>query len=107
MRVIYNSWLPFRGYKAMTVGPWVLCRRGTVLTERDLRHEAIHWEQQKELLVAGFLLWYAVEFLVRLCLTRKWRAAYRAVCFEREAYSFECVCGYEQERHRYYWRHLL
>lgn len=117
MRVVRNCILPFGGYKAMAIGPWILCRKDTVLWPEDINHEAIHWEQQKELLVIGFYILYVTFFLwelIRCFIDAKrgsrqgyrrslWKRAYRSIAFEREAYEHEDDLGYILERNSYAW----
>lgn len=43
MKVIYNDYIPFGSFVAMTVGPLIFTKR-EVLTPSDIQHEAIHWE---------------------------------------------------------------
>ena len=76
--------LPFR-YSAITIFPFVFYTGK--LPEWLINHERIHLQQQIELLVLPFYIWYLSEFLIRLLVTRNWSAAYRSICFEREAYS--------------------
>lgn len=103
MRVIFTRHFPPKGYKAITLLNVIFVRRGCVMRDKDFCHEAIHWEQEKELLVIGFYVLYVIEFLVRLCLMRRWKAAYHAVSFEREAYAGQGDWGYLDKRAHYSW----
>lgn len=49
MKVIYSSIIPQKGYKAITILNMVFVRKGYTMRLADLNHEAIHWEQEKEL----------------------------------------------------------
>lgn len=49
---------------------------------RLVEHERTHWEQQKEMLVLPFFIWYGVEWFFKLFTEGK---AYKNVSFEREA----------------------
>lgn len=103
MKIVRTSipFLPPTGYKAITIGCFIFTRRNTQITQETLRHEGVHWEQEKELLIIGFYLLYVLEFAVRLLVYRNWHTAYRAISFEREARSCD-------ERKRYGWvRYLL
>ena len=100
---IHNDYIPFRGYKAMTLLCFIFVRRGFVLDDTDVRHEAIHWEQQKEMLVLPFFLWYIVEFMINLFRFVDWNKAYRNISFEREAYDFEKEKDYLSLRKRFSW----
>lgn len=107
MKIVYNTLLPFKGYKAMTLWPFILVRKGMVMTEADLNHEQIHGEQQKELTVVLFYLWYVVEYVIKLIATGSHKKAYRGISFEREAYRFESDLDYRRRRRRYYWTGFL
>lgn len=117
MRIVENGILPVGGFKALTVLCWIFVRHGTKLSATDVNHERIHWEQEKELLIVGFYLFYACYFLASLpiCLFDKgygrregyrngvWRRAYRTIAFEREAYDNEKDMTYVYNRQRYAW----
>ena len=53
---IHNNFIPFRGYKAMTFLCFIFIRNGFELSDDDIRHETIHWEQQSEMLILPFFL---------------------------------------------------
>ena len=117
MKVIEGNLLPPSGFKALTIGPWIFVRPGTTLTEVDINHEAIHWEQYKETLIIGFLLIYGISWVIEVirCMInhdrgaavgRKrslWKRAYRSICFEREAYANEENLEYIKGRRRWAW----
>jgi len=88
----------------MTIGPWILAKRGKILKENDILHETIHWEQEKETLIIGFYLWYILEFLIRWIISGfKWKKSYRAISFEQEAYEGEKNPKYLTIRKHYNW----
>lgn len=107
MKIIYNKILPFKGFKAMALWPFVFVRseyKGR-LSWQDLRHEQIHLAQQRELLVFPMLLFYGIEWGLKL-----WkgpRSAYYRVSFEREAYRNESVPGYLDTRRFWAWLKYL
>jgi len=107
MKIVYNKLLPLKGYKAMTLWPFILVRKGMVMTEADLNHEQIHGEQQKELIVVLFCLWYVVEYIVKLIATWSHKKAYRSISFEQEAYRFESDLDYRRRRRGYYWMRFV
>ena len=103
MRIIRNSILPFKGYKAMNFFGICLARKDAYLTEVDIIHESIHTEQMKETLYIFFYLWYGIEWLIKLikyCDTYK---AYRNIGFEKEAYIHQYDPTYLYDRVRYTW----
>lgn len=107
MVVVYNKLLPFRGYKAMTLWPFIFVRKGMVMTDADLNHEQIHGKQQKELILVLFYLWYVVEYVIKLIVTGSHKKAYRGISFEQEAYRFEGDLDYKRRRMRYYWMRFV
>mgnify|MGYP007063849794 CR=1 FL=1 len=76
--------------------------RGT-LSETLRRHETIHWVQQRELLGVGFFVLYILSWLWQLIRLRDGSAAYRAIPFEVEAYTFDHEVGYLRRRKCFAW----
>lgn len=103
MKIVRNRFIPFNGFKAMTILNIIFVREGFELNERDLAHESIHWEQEKEMLIVFFYLWYVVEWLLKSFVWLDFKKAYKEVSFEKEAYENEGVEGYVSERKRYSW----
>lgn len=103
MRIIINKYIPFKGYKAMCIGPLVFVRSDARLTTTTINHEAIHTEQWKECLYVFFLIIYGLSFLWQLIKYRNWDEAYRSVCFEREAYAHQNEEDYLGKRERFAW----
>jgi hypothetical protein len=66
----------------MTVWPFIFVRKSAWYSNDIDRHERIHGRQQLEMLLLLFYLWYGVEYLVRLCITRNHDRAYRSISFE-------------------------
>lgn len=122
---VINTIIPFKGFKATTVFPFVFIRkdekeRFDSVTEN---HEAIHYEQQLEMLVAGSLLalllyiltaslfcllcfplffwWYLTEWALRAAFCTG--NAYRNISFEREAYDKERDLCYLYRRPAFGW----
>ena len=103
MKIIYNNIIPPRGYKAITILNVVFVRKGLVMRDKDINHENIHWEQEKELVIVGFYLLYIMEFFLRLFRMRRWHKAYRSISFERECYENETDLNYLKSRKHYAW----
>lgn len=61
-------------------------------SEEDINHEKIHIEQQKELLIIGFYLWYLFEWI---------RKGYKKINFECEAYENQKNLLYISTRKHY------
>ncbi len=107
MKIIENNILPPKGFKAITFLNIIFVRKGCVMSDADINHENIHWEQEKELLIVGFYLLYALEFFIRLLIVRNWHKAYRSISFEREAYANQGAWFYLDVRKHYSWIHFL
>ena len=87
------------GYSSITLYPFVFLK--DIKQKEDvilLNHERIHIAQQKELLVLFFYIWYIVEFVIRLVVSKDWNTAYRNISFEREAYAHESNLAYIKKR---------
>ncbi|MCB0515783.1 MAG: hypothetical protein R2798_10665 [Chitinophagales bacterium] len=84
---------------AIALYPFIFVKNKTQIQDAELmRHERIHLRQQIELLLVFFYLWYAIEYLVRLCQYRQHYAAYRNISFEREAYTCQSKENYLKNR---------
>lgn len=106
LKTVYNNILPFKGFVAMTVFPFVFVRND----KRDLyerpqiqRHEAIHGEQQKEMLLVFFYIWYVIEWLIKLVHYRNAKTADKNTGFEREAYKHSSDASYPDDRRHFAW----
>lgn len=103
MKVVWNNIVPpFKRFFALSFCGLMFARKeykyleGSDMYKRLLRHESIHFEQQKEL---GFLLFFVIYFLewiYRLIFHTK--NAYRGISFEREAYEHQYEEDYIKNR---------
>jgi hypothetical protein len=102
MKIVEAHSLKKRKIIAVTVWPFIFTYSVEKLNEgTNLQHELIHAEQQKEMLLLFFYLWYGIEFLIR-----KWQGyldPYRAISFEEEAYRNEHYEDYIKLRPRFAW----
>ncbi|MCL6103093.1 MAG: hypothetical protein M1292_11540 [Bacteroidetes bacterium] len=73
---VKNSIIPFKGFKAITLWPFIFFREE--MNAVDWNHETIHGRQQIELLFVGFYLIYFVEWIFK---------GYDRISFEKEAYA--------------------
>lgn len=96
MKVIYNNIIPFKGFKAITLWPFIFVRNGYNFNDIDLNHEKIHGSQQLELFIIPFYLIYIIEWIFK---------GYRQISFEKEAYNNQYNKDYLKTR-KYYamWR---
>lgn len=109
MKVVFNDIIPFKGFMAMCLWPFIFVRNSAASRFNVVasNHEHIHGEQQKEMLVIFFLLWYGIEWVVRLIQYKDAHKAYRNISFEREAYTNENNQTYIPSRKHYSWIHYL
>ncbi len=87
---------------AMAIFPFILVHRSSIpLGEKLLNHERIHLQQQLELLIIPFYIWYGLEYLFYILKFRNHHKAYRSIRFEKEAYSNEMNLNYLKNRKHY------
>ena len=98
---VWLSYLSPIEISAITLGPVVLSS-GT-MSENTRRHETIHWEQYKELLIVGFIFLYLLFWLRNLLSGLDGKGAYMNIPFEKEAYENHDDRGYLFHRKRYAW----
>lgn len=103
MRVIYNRWIPFKGFRAINLFGVCFAREGMTMTPHGINHEKIHTAQMRELWYIGFYILYIVEWIYRLVFHT--RTAYRGISFEREALYHQYNYKYLEHRARFaQWR---
>lgn len=108
MKVIYNKYIPFKGYIAINLFGIIFARKEfNPISERTLNHERIHTVQMKELLFVFFYLWYGIEWVIRLFQYRDRKEAYLNISFEREAYSNQKDRSYIKVRKKSEFRKYL
>lgn len=102
MKVIYNKYIPFKGYVAINLFGLVFARKEfKPLSRVTENHERIHTAQMRELLFVFFYLWYGIEWIVRLIQYRDSKEAYLNISFEREAYKNQNNLRYLKARNHY------
>lgn len=105
MFLIVSKYLIPKGYRGMTVFPFVILReRSDKEVSVLVNHEKIHIRQQLELLVLPFFVWYLMEYVFRLMRYGNRYEAYRNISFEREAYANEKDPDYLKSRS--FWKFL-
>jgi hypothetical protein len=82
----------YGGISAIAFYPFILMPKSTVPDEFLINHERIHLQQQKELLLIPFYIWYLIELK---------RKGYYGICFEREAYMNDLDLRYLKRRKPY------
>jgi len=99
MFLIVSKYLIPKGYRGMTLYPFVIIRNFLDKENKVLlNHEKIHIRQQLELLILPFFILYILEYLVRLIQFQDRNKAYRNISFEREAYDNERNLDYLKTR---------
>ena len=87
--LVRNKLIPFKGYKAISIWPFIFVRKECKFGNVDLNHERIHLRQQLELLIIPFYIIYLIEWIFK---------GYKNVSFEKEAYSNEGNLDYLKTR---------
>ena len=128
IKVIYNYTIPFKGYLAMAMWPFVFARKDARnLTDEDINHESIHCYQQIEMMILSviiiallviffhisawffvvvpftFYIWYGVEYAIRSIIYENTREGYRNIAVEQEAYGNEKNLDYLKTRKPFAW----
>ena len=104
MRIIYNNFIPFKGFRAINLFGVIFAREECrPITPYCINHERIHTAQMKELGFVGFYALYLLEWVYRLIFHTK--TAYRGISFEVEAYNHQHDYTYLKNRKRFaQWR---
>lgn len=87
--LVRNKLIPFKGYKAISIWPFIFVRKDAKFDDVDFNHERIHLRQQIELLVIPFYIIYFIEWIFK---------GYRNISFEKEAYTYEEDLEYLKRR---------
>jgi len=106
--IIYNDIIVFLltglfgRFYGITLFPFIFLKREKKGDVRCINHERIHLRQQIECLIIFFPIIYLVDYLYNR-ISLKHDSAYRAICFEREAYFFDHSENYLKCRASYSW----
>lgn len=96
--LVRPKWLR-KNFNGMTLWPFVVVKHQTLCEDKIfLNHESIHLQQQLEMIIIFFYLWYGLEFLVRWAKCGNKNQAYRNISFEQEAYMQERNFLYLKQR---------
>lgn len=104
MKIIRNSIIPFKGFKAINICGVLFARKEAKISGITINHEEIHTAQMKEMWYLFFYIQYLIEFFLRLLVMRGVKDAYRNISFEQEAYDNEIDMSYLKTRKRFNWR---
>lgn len=130
MKIIRNKYVPFGDFDVMNILGLLFAREGAVLDDEVINHEAIHSEQQEEIVCASALVaialcnfcaswWYLlivfampiaiyiIAWLIALVLP-PYNSAYKDSPFEREAYANQHNPIYLANRPPFaWWKYIL
>jgi len=103
MKIIQIPFLVPKGFVAVSIWPflWVRNKKEACSDKILLNHEKIHHQQQKELLMIGFFVWYVLEYLGLYLKYQNSKKAYREISFEKEAYQNEHNFDFLKNRKRW------
>lgn len=96
--ILRSRWFPPHPFGGISLLGVFVFRSDMRLDDDVVRHETIHFYQQREWLFLPFFVVYVAEFVYHLVRQRNWMRAYRAISFEREAYAHEHDAGYLKRR---------
>lgn len=128
IRIVYNKIIPLGDNQSMSVWPWIFVKNA--VKDYVITHELIHCQQQKEVMVASaliclalvilgatpfvflaipfpFYILYLLEYVIRLCIYRNHREAYRNISTEQEAYLHQFEAGYPMTRGDFAWLRFI
>ena len=103
---IHTRRFPPRNFHAITLFPLIFYNDER-LTERELRHEAVHLWQQAALLIVLFYLLYLIFWILNLVKYRDNDRAYREIPFERSAYHLETLERQRPCKQAFHWLKCL
>ena len=108
--IIQNSKIPaylsiFISISAITLFPFIISR--DEMADVTIRHEMIHIEQQRELLVIFFYILYVWYWLKGKARGMTNDNAYMSIPFEQEAYRKMYDEDYPIKRQRHAWRKYI
>ena len=102
---VYPKWMAkIQGnYRGITLYPFGIFLKKLDYPDIDtlVNHETVHWQQQKEMLVLPFYLWYGIEWIVNIFKFGK--RAYVKLSFEQEAYNNQKNLDYLKTRKKFSW----
>lgn len=100
MKIIYNKFIPLKGFRAINLFGVIFAREDfRPITPHSINHEKIHTAQMRELWYIGFYALYVLEWLYRLVFHTK--TAYRGISFEVEAYKNQYNYSYLKHRKKF------
>lgn len=99
MIIVFSKYLVPKGFIGITFYPFIILKNKNFRFNKILvNHERIHLRQQLDLFILFFYVWYTIEFVVRFCICKNKKMAYKSISFEKEAYVNEHNLKYLDKR---------
>ncbi len=103
--ILISKYIVPKGFIGITVFPFIFLREKSLRNDKTLiNHEKIHLQQQLELGIFFFFIFYGLEWFIKLLKYKNSYTAYQNISFEREAYQNETDFLYLKKRK--WWRFL-
>ena len=98
MIVVFKH-LFYKNYVGLSLWPFIILKNIDLKHDHVLiNHEKIHLQQQKELLILPFYIFYFVEWILKSIHYLDFYEGYQNISFEREAYANEKDLSYLEGR---------
>lgn len=97
--IFINKHIVPKGFVGITLFPFIFLKNDTLKNNKIIiHHEKIHLQQQKEMLLIFFYIFYGLEWFSKWIKYRNSYLAYQNLSFEREAYQNENNFNYLKNR---------
>jgi len=97
--IFISKYIVPKGFSGITLFPFIfLIDENLKYITTLIHHEKIHLQQQKELLMIFFYIFYGLEWFFKLIKYRNRYLAYKNLSFEKEAYQNEKNLNYLKTR---------
>ena len=98
MKIVYNNFIPFKGFSAINLFGIFFARKGVKISKKIINHELIHTAQMKELYYVLFYIIYIYYYAMY---------GYKDNPFEREAYLNQSNDNYLNERIKFSYKNYF
>ncbi len=82
---------------AIAIFPFIFTKN-KLRSKTLINHELIHHQQQLELFIIPFYIFYLIDYFLGLIKYKNSHRAYMEICFEKEAYANETNLDYLKKR---------
>ena len=109
MKIYFNSKIASLlpdGLEYITLWPFGVFCKGNRISLKYINHEAIHWEQQKELFGIFFYILYLYYWIKEVVIMASGgdKKCYKDIKFEKEAHDNDENQDYLSERKKFAWK---